>query len=293
MATDWIKLHRSMLESPIFQHDGLFRLWSYCLLRAAWKPGKWLIPNTFTEIDVPRGAFITGRQSLHSSLYPLTGRDGNLIKREYAPAPITLWRWLQSLEKIGCVNIENVNNQCSMVTVCNYSTYQDRKSSDDQPVNNQRSASDQPVITVEEGKKERRKEGKPKKAAEPLVDAIPESLQVPEFELAWREWHQYRAERGEKALTQTGLNRLLSQLAGWGSRRSIVAIHHSIANGWRGIFEPKGDCGNGRSANGKSGEQTRFNASIDALARFADSDEATICEGDGAPLRLEADDGLF
>ena len=149
-GSDWIKLHRSMLKSPIFQHDGLFRLWTYCLLRANWEPRKWLIPGTMQEIEVPRGAFITGRQSLFASLYPQSDADGILIKREYAPSPITVWRWVKSLESMGCVTVETVNNRCSLVTICNYSTYQDQKTTDEQVVNRSRSGGEQVVITNKE-----------------------------------------------------------------------------------------------------------------------------------------------
>lgn len=158
MAGDWIKLHRAITKSPIFEHDGLFRLWMYCLLRANWKPRKWLIPGTLQEVDVPRGAFVTGRQSLFESMYPRTNSDGNLIQREYAPAPITLWRWLKSLETMGCLQIATVNNRCSVVTICNYSTYQDVKESDEQVMNRSRSGGDQVVITIEEDQEFKKEE---------------------------------------------------------------------------------------------------------------------------------------
>ena len=59
----FIKIHRTLADSPIMQHDGLLRLWIYCLLTANWKDGKWLMPGTMREVTIPRGSFITGRPS--------------------------------------------------------------------------------------------------------------------------------------------------------------------------------------------------------------------------------------
>lgn len=196
-GSDWIKLHRAMLKSSIFQHDGLFRLWTYCLLRANWEPRKWLIPGTMQEIEVPRGAFITGRQSLFASLYPQSDADGILIKREYAPSPITVWRWIKSLESMGCVSVETVNNRCSMVTICNYSTYQDQKQTDDQVVNRSRSGGEQVVITNKE-QQEFKKDLKTHTGGEELTGFLQRSPAFEQFmksyprptspEAAWQVW---------------------------------------------------------------------------------------------------------
>lgn len=154
MATgDWIKLHRKLLDNPIMQHDGLCRLWIYCLMRASWKDGKWLVPGTLKEMVVPRGSFITGLSSLHAALYPKRGADGKAIKRDWTPTSKTVWNWLTALEKMQCVKLENVSNRATMVSVCNYKTYQDSPDSDFQPASNRLPTAFQPASTVEERKK--------------------------------------------------------------------------------------------------------------------------------------------
>lgn len=136
----WIKLHRKLLESPLMQHDGLTRLWVYCLMRAGWEERKWLIPGTLIEKKIPRGSFITGRESLYAAMYPKFDRDGQIIKRDFLPVSRTVWRWLEAIEKMGCISLENVSNRATMVSVCNYATYQDVNESDVQadvqPVSN-------------------------------------------------------------------------------------------------------------------------------------------------------------
>lgn len=154
---DWIKLSRAFLESPIFQHDGLCRLWLYCLMRANWKPRKWLVPGSLKEVEMARGEFITGRESLHASLYPRIDKDGKIIQYEYVPVSRTLWRWLVGLSNMGCVSMRTVSNRCTVVTVCNYSRYQDRSETTVQPESSTCPASVQHVSTEEERKKERKK----------------------------------------------------------------------------------------------------------------------------------------
>ena len=35
--TGWIKLHRKILDSPIFQNEKLFKVFAYCLMKASHK----------------------------------------------------------------------------------------------------------------------------------------------------------------------------------------------------------------------------------------------------------------
>ena len=95
---------------------------------------------------------------------------------------------------------------------------------------------------------------KPKRVSDskfnPLTVEIPDSLKGEQFETAWVEWLQHRAEI-KKPLTETQSTKLLKKFDGWGVNRSIAAINHSIANGWQGIFEPG-------QKNGKSVEPTIY-----------------------------------
>lgn len=100
------------------QHDGLCRLWMYCLMRASWKDGEWLIPGTTTAVKVKRGQFVTGRETLHEAMF------GKNYKGEHRPASRTVWRWLESLRDMKCLRVQTVSNRASLVTVVNYDTYQ-------------------------------------------------------------------------------------------------------------------------------------------------------------------------
>lgn len=83
---------------------------------------------------------------------------------------------------------------------------------------------------------------------QPETTVLPIKLDTAEFRAAWVEWCSHRAEI-KKLLTPTMVKRQLLALAEMGQPRAIAAIHHSIAHGWQGIFEPKGEAGQ-RSAGG-------------------------------------------
>ena len=139
----WIKLHRAMLDGPIIQHAGMLQVWIYCLLRANWEPRRIMVQGSLTPIQIERGEFVTGRTSLHAALYP--------DKHEDNPVASTVWRWLEALERMECLKLQAVRNRCSIVTICNYNTYQARDdepcATDAQPVNNQCATDAQPVRT--------------------------------------------------------------------------------------------------------------------------------------------------
>lgn len=67
---------------------------------------------------------------------------------------------------------------------------------------------------------------------------IPILLNTPAFVAAWGDYEQHRREKGKK-LTPLAARNQLKALDAMGEARAIAAIHHSIGNGWTGIFEPK------------------------------------------------------
>lgn len=234
---DWIKLHRKLLEGPIFQHDGLFRLWCYCLMRANWKETTWIMPGTMTRIDIPRGSFITGKHSLHEDLYK------NHDEREMpAPSTSTLWRWLGCLQSLGCLKLQNMNNRCTLVSICKYGTYQDdkqeyetqvnhRRTADETPVNHRRNTGE-PLMNTEEELKKEKKERKKEEAAAPLP------FLSPEFSQAWAKWQKFRKEK-RQPVTPTMAEAQLKMLAKIGHDRAVRMIEHTMAMGWQGLREPE------------------------------------------------------
>ena len=58
----------------------------------------------------------------------------------------------------------------------------------------------------------------------------------PAFREAWSDWLGHRSEI-KHSLTPRAATEQMKKLAGWGEKRAIAAIRHSICNGWQGLFE--------------------------------------------------------
>lgn len=96
----------------------------------------------------------------------------------------------------------------------------------------------------------------PGTGASPGGDAkpLPPELDVPEFRAAWAEWERHRREKRQR-LTATARSRQLARLTAMGANRAVAAIEHSIANGWTGIFEGKGNTNERKGANREQAER--------------------------------------
>src|SRR5262245_15527135 len=99
---DWLKLHRKAQHSRVFSDDWLWRLWCWCLMQACWrtdwKLGRQLLP----------GQFLCGR---------------NEVARQLNVSPSKVYRGFQTLKHWGQIRLE-VNNRFTVVTICNWETYQ-------------------------------------------------------------------------------------------------------------------------------------------------------------------------
>jgi hypothetical protein len=86
-----------------------------------------------------------------------------------------------------------------------------------------------PTLTEEEPRTE---EENKTKAAAPLVDFADATLQA--------EWEAYQLHRRQKRATLTPIarSRALKDLRAMGVARAIVALRHSIKQGYTGVFEP-------------------------------------------------------
>ncbi|MCX6879476.1 MAG: helix-turn-helix domain-containing protein [Verrucomicrobia bacterium] len=90
-----------------------------------------------------------------------------------------------------------------------------------------------PMEAPKEAKERSSSISKKSKSEISLVMPFPSEV----FAEVWREWEQHRIEIKHK-ITPTSAKGQFKKLLAMGEARSITAIQHSIANGWRGIFEP-------------------------------------------------------
>jgi hypothetical protein len=131
----YILLWRKALSSAAFQDPVTWKIFCWCLLRANYEPLPW--DATGEEIKIERGQFVTGRFS---------------AAKELKLHESTIYRNLKKLEKFGAISLKS-NNKYTVVTICNYESYQDPSFSIEQPANNQRTTSEQPANTNKETNK--------------------------------------------------------------------------------------------------------------------------------------------
>jgi hypothetical protein len=112
----WVKLYRKSIDSRVFARPELWKLWSLCLILANHRD-KWVEEErVLSPVLVKRGQFITGQFALHKAYYPKKTKSDKSSR--------TVWRWLKELEKWENLTVET-SKRFSVVTICNYSRYQD------------------------------------------------------------------------------------------------------------------------------------------------------------------------
>lgn len=102
----WIKLHRCLLDKAVWQNPNVFRVFSWCLLKATHKPLEQMLG--MTKVMLVPGQFIFGRHS---------------AARECGMKPSTVVDCMSWLKSNTTIDIKP-SNKFSLVTVMNWALYQ-------------------------------------------------------------------------------------------------------------------------------------------------------------------------
>jgi len=62
----WIKLHRQLLSSHIFQNEKLLKTWIWCLMKASHTERTQVVGRQ--KVDLEPGQFVTGRHAAAAEL---------------------------------------------------------------------------------------------------------------------------------------------------------------------------------------------------------------------------------
>lgn len=187
MTEGYIKIHRKILESAIFRLGAeAIGVLTILLLKANWKPLKWLDEATGEEILIPRGTFVTSRKSLSI----MCGLSEQKIRT-----------WIAKFKKAKIITSKSTSKS-TIISILNYNKYQDlptsqltNTSTSHQPGSNQPSTTSKEVKEV---KKERNTHsdrldqpvGKPDWKTEPvraLAYAYKRLKGVPHEEVLWND----------------------------------------------------------------------------------------------------------
>ena len=181
---DWIKIHRAVMDHPVFEDPLLWKVFSWCILKANYRAG------SFRGIEVPVGSFVTGKLR---------------AAEELSIPPTTWYRSMKRLSEppFSCITLK-ADHGWTTVTVCNYTTYQNLASVGGPQVDHERTTSGPQVEPIEEEQEQQER----KKGA--VVSAA-----VAEFVAAWNATQGVRHIRdiGKRASTLSA--RLSSKAWDW------------------------------------------------------------------------------
>lgn len=110
MERGYVKLWRCSADSYVFKNDGLWRVWTWCLMRASHKHRRIHFPTGtgIAEIDIGPGQFVCGRLS---------------AAKELGMKPTTFNGRLTKLKQLKNIDIR-ADSRYSVITVINWATYQ-------------------------------------------------------------------------------------------------------------------------------------------------------------------------
>lgn len=150
---DWFKVHRSIIESAVFEDAEVFKIWMYILCKASYYEHDTMFQKSVVHVNI--GEFPTGRKK---------------ISRETGINESRVYRALKILEQLGNINIKS-NSKYSIISVVNWGKYQSETqnlnikfTTNAQQTNSKSTTNEQQTNTTKE-----RKEYKERKEVEEVV----------------------------------------------------------------------------------------------------------------------------
>lgn len=102
----YVKVFRSLLESPIFDNERLLKVFMWCLLKASHKPYKAVVGSQI--VDLKPGQFVYGSR----------------VAAEELNIPYsTVYRYMKLLQELEAIEM-NVKRKYSVITIVNWGLYQ-------------------------------------------------------------------------------------------------------------------------------------------------------------------------
>lgn len=133
----YIKLHRKLLSSAIFDNPNLLKVFMWCLLKASYQERDQVVG--LQTVKLLPGQFIYGRV-----------KAGDELRMN----PSTAHRYMLRLKSFGNVDIK-ANNKFSVVTVANWGLYQSESKNADGKADNKWTTNEQQMDTNKKVKKEK------------------------------------------------------------------------------------------------------------------------------------------
>ena len=218
----WIKLHRKIIDSAVFENPKILKLWIWCLCKASHKGYESMVGNQIVVLQ--EGQFIFGRKKASSELK---------IKESM------VYKYIKLLEKLEMINIKS-NNKFSIITIEKWAFYQFDNDEEQQQKEQQRNNKG----TTKEQQRNTNKNVKNVKNVKEIIYS-----DVPELNEAIIAFIDYRKSI-KKPMSDRAITLLLGKLNKMSNsvQEQIEILNQSILNGWQGIFPLKSDSGTGKKA---------------------------------------------
>ena len=218
----WIKLHRKIIDSAVFENPKILKLWIWCLCKASHKGYESMVGNQIVVLQ--EGQFIFGRKKASSELK---------IKESM------VYKYIKLLEKLEMINIKS-NNKFSIITIEKWAFYQFDNDEEQQQKEQQRNNKG----TTKEQQRNTNKNVKNVKNVKEIIYS-----DVPDLNEAIIAFIEYRKSI-KKPMSDRAITLLLGKLNKMSNsvQEQIEILNQSILNGWQGIFPLKSDSGTGKKA---------------------------------------------
>lgn len=218
----WIKLYRKLLNWEWYGDPNMVALWIHLILAANYEDKRW------HGMLIKRGQLITGRKALSEA----TGISEQSIRT-----------CLERLKSTNEITIKTTNKY-SIITICEFDSYQDAEELTNQQIN-QQLTNNQPTTNQQLTTTKEYKEDKNNKKKILSKDNKKEKVCVaPEFEVVFNTWLEYKRERRESYKSQKSLQACYNKLLKLADGNPFIAcliVEQSMANNWAGLFPLKSD----------------------------------------------------
>jgi hypothetical protein len=249
----WVRLHRQVLKSAVWENPNILMVWVWCLLQANWEETGTIFHGN--ELRLKRGQFTTSRKK---------GSEACCMSQS------TFWWCIKKLEMFGNLNIQTDRHK-TVITIVKYERYQGGPENLDNDADNRLTTDGQQVDNRGVSSNDiRKKEGKKETQV-----VFPPPLDNDAFKASWQEWVVYRAE-SRHVLKPTTIKKQLEFLAK--QPDPIRVINQSIQNSWTGLFPVKDSnvrtqANRGTPAPGSQAARASFEHTEKDVERFEDAGE--------------------
>lgn len=220
MERGYIKIYRSLFDNPVVCKDNdHLAVWIYLLCEATHKD----YPTMFggQRITLHPGQLTTGRKRIADKLKISESKVQRILKT---------FEIEQQIE-------QRTDRQCRLISIVNWSEYQNDEQRNEHQVNNDRTTSEQRVNTKQEHKNIRTQ------THNNLYRDLPPDL----VEALDRFKASRKAMR--KPMTDDAMKLLIGRLqkmTNGDTKRCIYLLDYALERGWQTVYEPKEDSPKGR-----------------------------------------------